>query len=151
MLRDKLNQELKTATLAKEALKTGTIRMIIAEMKKRDINARTAGKETASDDELLQMMQTMVKQRKESIEMYTNAGRNELAEKEQKEIDIIAEFMPAQMDEGAILAAIDAAVAESGAQSVKDMGKVIGILKAKFTGQMDFGKASALVKQKLGA
>ncbi len=151
MLREKFTQELKTSTLAKDAVRTNTIRMIIAEMKKRDINARTAGNEQASEDELLQMMQSMIKQRKESIDMYTKANRPELADKEQAEITIISEFMPKQMDDSEIDAAIVAAIAETGAESVKDMGKVIGILKAKFTGQMDFGKASGMVKQKLGA
>ncbi len=149
MIRNRLTEVLKASTLAKDAVKTGTVRMIIAEMKKRDINARAAGKELASDDELLQMMQTMIKQRKESIDMYTKANRPELADKEKVEIDIISEFMPAQMNEDDIAKAVDAAMTELGATTIKDMGKVIGALKAKYTGQMDFGKASAIVKQKL--
>ncbi len=150
MLREKFNSELKTATLAKDSVRTGTIRMMIAEMKKKDIDARASGGEQAGEEVLLQMMQTMIKQRKESIEIYTKGNRQELADKEQVEIDIISEFMPKQMDKEEIEAVVAAAISEIGAESIKDMGKIIGALKAKYTGQMDFGMASGIVKQKLG-
>ena len=141
-------------TMMKEAMKAGdkrrlaTVRMIQAALKDKDIEARGTGK-TVSDDDILAMLQKMVKSRQESADIYAKAARPELAQQELEEIAIINEFLPRQMSEDEMKLAIDAAVAETGAASMKDMGKVVGALKAKYTGQMDFAKASAMVKAKL--
>lgn len=141
-------------TMMKEAMKAGdkrrlaTVRMIQAALKDKDIEARGAGK-TVGDEDILAMLQKMVKSRQESADIYAKAARPELAQQELEEIAIINEFLPTQMSEEEMKTAIDAAVAETGAASMKDMGKVVGALKAKYTGQMDFAKASAMVKAKL--
>jgi uncharacterized protein YqeY len=139
---------LKDAMKAGDKRRIATVRMITAGLKDRDIEARGQGK-TVSDDDILAMLQKMVKSRQESADIYEKAGREELARQEREEIAIIQEFLPKQLDEDAVKAAISAAIAETGASSVKDMGKVIGALKAKYTGQMDFAKASAAVKAML--
>ncbi|HEY8579092.1 MAG TPA: GatB/YqeY domain-containing protein, partial [Beijerinckiaceae bacterium] len=113
------------------------------------IEARGAGR-TVSDDDILALLQKLVKSRQESAEIYAKAGRTDLETQEREEIAIITEFLPKQMSDAEVAAAIDAAIAETGASSMKDMGKVVAALKAKFTGQMDFAKASAAVKAKLG-
>jgi uncharacterized protein YqeY len=141
-------------TMMKEAMKAGdkrrlaTVRMIQAALKDKDIEARGAGK-TISDDDILSLLQKMVKSRQESADIYAKAGRPELEQQEREEIAIISEFLPKQMSDDEVKAAIDAAVAETGAASMKDMGKVVAALKAKYTGQMDFAKASGLVKARL--
>ena len=141
-------------TMMKEAMKAGdkrrlaTVRMIQAALKDKDIEARGAGK-TVSDDEILSLLQKMVKSRQESADIYAKAGRPELEQQEREEIAIITEFLPKQMSDDEMKAAIDAAVAETSAASMKDMGKVVAALKAKYTGQMDFAKASGLVKARL--
>lgn len=153
MLRDSLNQALKEAMKAKEARRTATLRLILAALKDRDIAARTDGADRTGipDDQILSMLQTMVRQRRESISMYEQGGRADLVEQEKEEIVIIESFLPKQMDEAEIKAAAEAAVAEIGAQQgttlgIKDMGKVMGALKGKYAGKMDFGKASAILK-----
>ena len=132
---------------AKDEAKTSILRMINATIKDKDIAARPSGKtDGITDDEILGVLQSMIKQRKESIELYEKGGREDLVAKEKAEIDIITTFLPEQMDDDAIKAAIDAVIAETGATSIKDMGKVMGALKAKYAGQMDFSKASAMIK-----
>ncbi len=113
------------------------------------IEARGAGKDPLDDGALLALMQKMIKQREESVELYEKGGRKELADGERGEIAVIKGFLPQQMSDDAVNAAIAAAIAETGASSMKDMGKVIGVLRAKYAGQMDFGKASGLVKGRL--
>ena len=146
MLREDLQKVLKESMLAHDVLTTSAVRMIIAGMKEKDVDARGKGKEKATDDELMSMMQTMIKQRNDSIKMYMDGNRPELAEKEKAEIAVIERFLPKQMNDAEIEAAIKALVAETGATSMKDMGKVMGALKAKYAGQMDFGKANGVVK-----
>lgn len=149
-LRDKLMDDVKTAMKAGEKARLSTIRLIQAALKDKDIEARGQGKGQLTDDDILALMQKMVKQRQESIAIYTQAGRMELAAGEQAEVDVIATYMPKQLDEAGMTAAIAAAVAEAGAASMKDMGKVVALLKARYAGQMDFAKASQMVKAALG-
>jgi uncharacterized protein len=151
MMRDKLMDDLKTAMKAGEKAKVGTIRLIQSALKDKDIEARGLGKGQLTDDDIMALMQKMVKQRQESLAIYAQANRPELAAIEQAEIDIISAYLPKQMDEAEMKAAIAAVVAETGASSMKDMGKVVGVLRAKFAGQMDFAKASAMVKTALGS
>ncbi len=150
MLRDRFMSDLKEAMKAGDKPRLGTIRLMQAALKDKDIEARGAGKGPLSDDEILQLLQKMVKQRQESAKMYADGGRPELAEQEAAEIAVITAYLPKQMDEAEAKAAIAAVIAETGAAGVKDMGKVMGELKARYAGQMDFGKASPLVKQLLG-
>ena len=148
-MRAQFTDMLKTAMKAGDRRRVDTVRMITAALKDRDIEARGQGKEVGNDD-ILAMLQKMVKSRQESMDIYDKNGRPELAQQEREEIAIISEFLPKQMDEAAVDAAIKEAIAETGAASMKDMGKVVAVLKGKFTGQMDFGKASGLVKKALG-
>ena len=148
-MREKFTSDLKEAMKAGDKMRVATIRLITAALKDRDIEARGAGK-TVSDDDILALLQKMVKQRQDSIALYEQGGRVDLADQERAEIAIIAEFLPKAMDESEVAAAIRAAIAETGAASPKDMGKVIGALKAKFAGRMDFGKVSPAVKAALG-
>ena len=149
MLRDDINASLKEAMKAKDERRVSTLRMVNAAIKNADIEARGSGKEALSDEALLGLMQKMIKQRQESVELHDKGGRPELAAGERAEIDIISAYLPKQMGEADVAAAIDAAVAETGAAGMKDMGKVIGVLRAKHAGQMDFGKASAAIKARL--
>ena len=150
-LRTRINAALKDAMKAKEADKLSTLRLINAAIKDRDIEARGDGKEEGvGDDAVLGILGKMVKQRQESAKVYEEGGRLELAEKEREEIAIIEEFLPRQLSDDEAAAAVDTAIAEVGADSIRDMGKVMGVLKAKYTGQMDFGKAGPMVKGKLG-
>ena len=149
MLREDLQNALKTAMLNKDTLTTGAVRMIIAGMKEKDVEARGKGLEKASDDILLSMMQTMIKQRNDSIKMFVDAGRLELADKENKEITVIERFLPKQMNEEEMQNAIKILIVETGASSMKDMGKIMGALKSKYSGQMDMGKANGLIKNLL--
>ena len=148
MLRAKLNDALKAAAKEGDKRALSTVRLILAALKDRDIAARTDGADRTGipDDQILSMLQTMVRQRRESISMYEQGGRADLVEQEKEEIVIIESFLPKQMDEAEIKAAAEAAVAEIGAQGIKDMGKVMGALKGKYAGKMDFGKASAILK-----
>lgn len=150
MLRDRFMSDLKEAMKAGDKDRLGTIRLIQAALKDKDIEARGAGKGPLGDDEILQLLQKMVKQRQDSVKLYHEGNRPELAAKEEAEIAVIAAYMPKQMDEAEAKAAIAAVIAETGASGMKDMGKVMGELKTRFAGQMDFGKASPLVKQLLG-
>lgn len=151
MLRQRLNDDLKTAMKDRDQNTTSTLRMILATLKDRDIAARPSGNTSGIDDAaILEMLQKMVKQRQESIELYKQGGRQELVDKEQGEIDIIERYMPKKLSEAETLAAIDKIIAELGASSIKDMGKVMAALKERFAGQIDFAKAGGQVKQKLG-
>ncbi len=149
-LRDRFMDELKTAMKAGDKGKVAAVRLIQAALKEKDIEARGAGKGQAGDDEILSMLQKMIKQRQESAAIYAANGRPELAEGENAEIAIISSYLPKQMSEDEVKEAIRAAIAQTGAASMKDMGKVVGALKAQFSGQMDFAKASGLVKAALG-
>ena len=149
MLRDRFTAEMKEAMKAGEKARLGAIRLIQAALKDKDIEARGAGKGPLSDEEILALLQKMVKQRQESIAMYEQGGRTELAQQEKDEVAVITSYLPQQMDEDETRTAIEAAIAETGAASMKDMGKVIGLLRGKYAGRMDFGKASGLVKELL--
>jgi uncharacterized protein YqeY len=148
MLRDDINKALTEAMKARDERAVSTLRMVNATLKNADIEARTTGK-PLDDGAVLSLLQKMIKQRQESVELYQKGGRDDLVKQEQEEIAIIAAYLPKQMSEDEVKAAIDAAIAEIGAAGVKDMGKVIGALRGKYAGQMDFGKASALVKARL--
>ena len=151
MIREQIKAKLVEAMKAKDEKATGTLRLINAAIKDKDIDARTKGNMDGIDDTgVMSLLQSMIKQRRESIDMYTKGGRTDLVAAEQAEIDIIQAFLPKQMSEDEVKAAIQAIVTETGASSIKDMGKVMGALKAKYAGQMDMGKASALIKAVLG-
>ncbi|HET6378906.1 MAG TPA: GatB/YqeY domain-containing protein [Methylocella sp.] len=149
-MREKFTSELKAAMKAGDKRRVETVRMIMAALKDKDIEARGQGKALGEDD-ILAMLQKMVKSRQESVGIYEKAGRNDLVAQEREEIGIIQSFLPKPLSEAEAEAAVAAAIAEAKASSVKDMGKVVSLLKAKYAGRMDFAKASALVKQKLGA
>ncbi|HEY8564968.1 MAG TPA: GatB/YqeY domain-containing protein [Beijerinckiaceae bacterium] len=148
-MRERFTEELKVAMRSGDKRRLGTIRLIQAALKDKDIEARGAGKGQATEEEILALLQKMIKQRQESIAIYEQNDRPELAQQEREEAEVIQSFLPQQMDEAETQAAIDAAIAETGATSLKDMGKVVGALKAKYAGRMDFGKASGLVKERL--
>lgn len=150
MLRDQINDALKEAMKAKNERVVSTLRLVNSTLKNADIEARGGGKPPLADADVLAVLQKMIKQRQESKEMYEKGGRPELAQQEGEEIAIIASYLPKQMSDDEVKAAIDGAIKEIGAAGMKDMGKVIGALKAKYSGQMDFGKASGLVKAALG-
>jgi len=149
-LRTNLTSALKEAMKAKDTDRLATLRLINAAIKDRDIDARAAGKDGLGDDELLAILAKMVKQRQESARAYEEGGRLELAEKELAEIKVVEEFLPKQLSEEETEAAIAAAVEEAEATSIRDMGKVMGLLKDQYTGQIDFGKVGGLVKARLG-
>ncbi len=146
MLREDLQKALKESMLAKDTQRVSAVRLIIAGMKEKDVDARGKGLKEASEADLLSMMQNMIKQRRDSIDMYLKGNRQDLADKEQAEINVIEKFLPKQMSDDEVLAAVKAAIAATGATSMKDMGKVMGELKGKYAGQMDFGKVSGLIK-----
>lgn len=149
-LRDRLSVSLKEAMKAKDATRLMTLRLINAAIKDRDIDARSEGVDSGvSDHDLLAILGKMVKQRQESARAYEEGGRLELAEKEWAEIVIIEEFLPRQLSEQEVEQAIADAIAASGANSIRDMGKVMGVLKSKYTGQLDFGKVGGMVKAQL--
>lgn len=149
-LRERFTGDLKEAMKAGEKGRVGAIRLIQAALKDKDIEARCAGKGEATADEILGVLQKMIKQRQESIAIYDANARPELADGERAEVAVISSYLPKQMSDEEVKAAIDNAIAESGATAVKDMGKVIGILRATYAGQMDFGKVSPMVKAALG-
>ena len=150
MLRDNLNEALKEAMRARDMTTVGAVRLILAKLKEVDIAARTeASREGVADDRILSMLQGMIKQRNESVGLYEKGNRPELAAKEKAEIAVIERFLPRQMDDAAVAAAVAEAMAATGAKTVKDMGGVMAVLKAKYAGQMDFAKASAAVKKAL--
>lgn len=146
-LRQAFTDQLKTAMKSGQARAVSTIRLIQAALKDRDIAARGKGKTDGIDEaEILQMLQTMIKQRRESIQHYEQGGRVDLVQQEQEEIAIIEGFLPKQMSEAEMAAAIKALVAELGAATIKDMGRVMAALRERFAGKMDFGKASGIIK-----
>ena len=150
-MRDRLKEMLATSIKAGDKCRLGTVRLILAAIKDRDIANRTAGKdELISDDDILALLQKMIKQRRESTTMYQEGGRMELAAQEEEEIAIIEEFLPQQIDAAEIEAAVAAVVAETGAAGLKDMGGVMELLRERFAGRIDFGQAAAQVKNLLG-
>lgn len=148
-LRDAFTARLKEAMLAKDAPRVSTLRMITSRLKDIDIAARPKGIERVPEDDILAMLRTMVKSRRESVELYRQGNRPELAAKEEAEIAIIEAFLPTQMDEAGISEAVLAAIAETGAQGIKDMGKVMAALRAKHAAALDMSKAGLVVKQHL--
>jgi uncharacterized protein YqeY len=151
-LRAQLNDAMKEAMKAKDAKRLATVRLVLAALKDRDIAARSeANRELLGDDEILTLLAKMIKQREESATAFDTGNRPELAAGEREEIAIIRSFMPAQMDEGAMKDAVQKTIAEVGAASIKDMGKVMAVLKERYAGQMDFSKASAATKEALSA
>ncbi len=151
MLRDDINNAVKEAMKAKAERKLSTLRMVNSTIKNADIAARGEGKPPLGDADILSVLQKMIKQRQELVELYDKGGRAELAAQEREEIEIISVYLPKQMSEADVKAAIASAISETGAAGMKDMGKVVGVLKAKYAGQMDFGKASGLVKAALNS
>lgn len=147
MLRQRLSDDMKAALKAGDKDRLGTVRLIIAAMKSADIEPGSKGE--IDDAGIVAVMQRMLKQRRDSVEQYTSGGRPDLAAKETAEIAVIESYLPQQMDEVAVRSAIAAAVAETGAAGPKDMGRVMGVLKQRHAGRMDFGRASALVKEHL--
>jgi uncharacterized protein YqeY len=151
-LRQKLNDAMKEAMKAKDAKRLATVRLALAALKDRDIAARTeTSRDLLGDDEILSLLAKMIKQREESAIAFDAGKRPELAAGEHEEIAIIRSFMPAQMDEAGVKAAADTVIAELGASPIKDMGKVMAAMKERYAGQMDFGRASSLVKDRLSA
>ncbi len=146
VLRDDINKALTEAMKAKNERAVSTLRMVNSTLKNADIEARGAGKPPLTDADVLPLLQKMIKQRQESVELYQKGGRADLVKQEQEEIAIISGYLPKQMSEAEMMAAIDAAVKETGAAGMKDMGKVIGVLRGKYAGQMDMAKASGMVK-----
>jgi uncharacterized protein YqeY len=148
-MRDKINADLKEAMKAGQKDRVGTLRLVNAAIKAADIDARPSGKERIDDAEILSVLAKMLKQRRDSIEQYKAGAREDLVAKEEAEIKVIEVYMPKQLDEAETKAAVAEAIKQVGAESIKDMGKVMGALKAKYAGQMDFGKAGGLVKEQL--
>jgi uncharacterized protein YqeY len=149
-LREQFPAALKAAMQAGDAARTGTLRLIMARLKDVDIAARPKGVSAVPDEEITAMLRGMVKQRRESVELYLQGKRQDLVDKETAEIAVIESFLPAQMDEAALSAAVEEAVGATGATSVKDMGKVMAALKAKHGASLDMGRAGAAVKARLG-
>jgi len=147
MLRDQITETMKNAMRAKDTIPLATLRLIQAAMKDRDIAARGNGNNDGiTDDEILSMLQSMIKQRRDSIDMYEKGGRPELAEREAQEITVIEDFLPAQMGEDEVKVAVESIISELDATAMKDMGRVMAALKERYAGSMDFGKASGVVK-----
>ena len=146
MLREQINDAMKAAMKSQDKLRLSTLRLVNAAIKNADIEARGAGKDAPADADILGLLQKLIKQRQESVELYDKGGRAELAEQERGEIAIISSFLPQQLSEAEAKEAIAGVIRETGAASMKDMGKVIAALKARYAGRMDFAKASALVK-----
>jgi len=150
MIRQRLNESLKEAMRARDTVGLSTVRLILAALKDRDIAARSKGNtDGIAEDEVLSLLQTMVKQRRESIQLYEQGGRLDLAEQERAEIEVLQGFLPAQMDEQAIRSAVDTVIREQAATSLKDMGRIMSALRDKYAGRMDFGRASGIVKSNL--
>ena len=149
MLREDLQKALKESMLNKDTSTVSAVRLIIAGMKEKDVEARGKGQAQASDAELLSMMQGMIKQRNDSIKMYVEGNRQDLADKELSEIKVIEKFLPKQMSEAEIESVLKSIISATGAASMRDMGKVMGELKAKYAGQLDMAKASSLIKSLL--
>jgi uncharacterized protein len=149
VLRDDINNALKEAMKAKNERAVSTLRMVNSTLKNADIEARGTGKPALTDSDVLPLLQKMIKQRQESVEMYQKGNRADLVKQEQEEIAVIAAYLPKQMSDAEMTAAIEAAIKDSGAAGMKDMGKVIGALKGQYAGQMDMAKASGMVKARL--
>ncbi len=150
MLRERLREDLKTSMKAKEERKVATLRLILAALKDRDIAARGDGNEEGiSEDDVLAMLSTMVRQRRDAITLYEEGGRQELADREREEIDIIHEFLPKQLGEEEIADAVNEVIARLEAKGLKDMGRIMADLRGHFAGKMDFGRASQIVKGQL--
>ena len=148
MLRERFYESLRSAIKAKDSRRSSTLRLIVAALKDRDIAARSSEKSSGVEEEdILNMMQTMIRQRKESIEMYRRGNRDDLAAVEEDEIKVIEEFLPTQLSDSQIATLTRDVINELEAQSIKDMGHVMGVLKTRYAGCMDFGKASQIVKQ----
>ena len=150
MLRDDINKALTEAQKAKNERTVSTLRMVNSSLKNADIEARGLSKPALGDAEVLSLLQKMIKQRQESVEMYKKGGRDDLVKQEEEEIAIISAYLPKQMSEAEMAAAIEAAIKETGAAGMKDMGKVMAALKGKYSGQMDFSAVGPAVKAKLG-
>jgi uncharacterized protein len=149
-MRSQIKEALTTAMKAKDKARVSTLRLIMAALKDRDIAVRTEGKpDGIPDDDILGMLGTMIRQRRDSVKMFRDGNREELAAKEEAEIAVIEEFLPRQMDDGEVEEACKGAIAETGAEGIKDMGRVMGAIKSRYAGQMDFGKASAKIKELL--
>ena len=149
MLRQRVADGIKEAMKAGDKPRLAAVRLIQSELKNKDVEVRGAGKTEASEEDILGVLQKMIKQRQESLAIYEKAGREDLAAVERSEIETIASFLPRQMSDDEVAAAMKAAIAETGAASMKDMGKVIGALRGQYAGRMDFGRASGLVKAAL--
>ncbi|MEF0938733.1 GatB/YqeY domain-containing protein [Rhizobium sp. BR 362] len=149
MIRETLSNAQKDAMKAKDTARLSTVRLILAAIKDKDIANRGLGKEQASDDEILQLLAKMIKQREESVKIYIDGGRPELADKEREEIAVIQGFMPEQLSDEKVREICIAVVAELGAQGLKDMGKCVAALRERYAGQMDFAKASGILKELL--
>ena len=155
MLRDEISQALTTAMKARKPRETSTLRLILAAIKDRDIASRTGGAggsiDGIGDDEVMKVLQTMIRQRKDSMQAYTQGGRPELADQEAAEIEVIRRFLPAEMSDAELAAAVDGAVEQLGATGLKDMGRTMAHLRETYAGRMDFSKASARLKQRLAS
>jgi hypothetical protein len=152
MLRQQLNEALKDAQRARDGRAVSTLRLILAAIRDRDIAARAKGNtDGISEEEVMALLRTMIRQRRESIGLYEQGGRLDLVETEREEIDIIERFLPRQMTEQETRAAVDGVIDEIGAKSLKDMGRTMAELRSRFPGRMDFAKASGIVKQALGS
>ena len=150
MLRTQLNDELKGAMKARDKCAVSTIRLVLAAIKDRDIAARgQGGGDKISNERILKVLQKMVRQRKDSIEMYAKGGRPDLVDREKREIEVVETFLPKPLDESEVHAAVEGLIAELGAETIKQMGQVMAELKRRYAGRMDFAKASALVKKRL--
>jgi len=150
-MREKINEALKKAMKEQDKRRLGALRLINAAIKDRDIAARSKDRQGVSDEEILEILSRMIKQRRDSISAFEEGGRLELAQQEQEEIDVISEYLPKQFDDGEIRKACEEVVAELGAKGLKDMGRTMGELKKRYTGQMDFSRASRCVRELLGA
>lgn len=151
-MREQLKEALKSAMMAHDAQKISTVRLILAAVKDRDIASRGTAKDgQISDEDILQLLQSMIKQRRDSIALYQKGGRQDLVDNESKEVEIIQSFLPAQMSPDEMKAAVEAVVKETGAAGMRDMGKVMAALREKYAGRMDFGAASGVVKTVLAA
>jgi len=151
-LHERITEDMKAAMRAKESARLSAIRLLLAALKQKQVDERAPGKESAAlaDPDVLAVIDKMIKQRRESIAQFEKAGRNDLVEVEKIEIDVLSAYLPQQLGAAEIGQAVDAALAESGASGVKDMGKVMALLKARLAGRADMGKVSALVKSRLG-
>ncbi len=152
MLREKITESLKAAMIAKDEASVSTLRMINAAIKQKDIDvARPRGDQQISPEEVLSLMQGMIKQRRESVDLYVKGGRQELADKETAEIAAIEKFLPKQMSEDEVRGVVKGLITSTGAAGIKDMGKIMGVLKTQYAGQLDMGKASGIIKEMLSA